>query len=147
MFCSNCGSKISENEKFCSNCGTNLATGANNTVVTSVPVYVKNTVPGNGLSVAGMVLGIIAIVFGFIYAIYLTTSDFKLDMAIYHRDVAAYAFGMIFIPSVLSLVGLPLSISGLVKHKNGKNITGIILNSITIVLAIFIFIYVIANYG
>ncbi len=145
MFCSNCGSKTNENETFCSNCGTSLKPNiANNTVQN---VYVKHSVPGNGLSIAGMVLGIVAIVFGLIYAMALTTTEFKIDMALYSRDVVPYAFGMILIPSVLALVGLPLSISGCSKNKNGKNITGIILNSITILLCIFIFTYVVVNYG
>ena len=45
-FCSNCGKEVKEKDSFCSNCGSPI-TG-----------IVKK--PGKGISIAGMVLGIIA---------------------------------------------------------------------------------------
>ena len=94
-----------------------------------------------------MILGIIALSFAFLYLIALTTDDFKKDMITYSGQIPYYALGVILIPTTLSATGLPLSICGMVKGKNGKNITGIILNSITLIMQVFVFIYIVTNYS
>ncbi len=150
MFCSNCGSKLNEKDSFCQNCGSSVEKkdkDIKNSKDNPVYVYTKKVYPGNGLSIAGMVLGIIAAFFAFVCIITLTSDDFKADMILYAGQVSAYAFGYILIPLVLAVVGLPLSICGKRKHSNGKNITGIILCSMSIITSIIIFIYIISTYN
>ena len=53
-FCSNCGKEINENETICNNCCVSLI---NNEETNIEFVHV----PGKGLSIAGMVLGIISL--------------------------------------------------------------------------------------
>ena len=145
MFCNQCGTKVPANSSFCQNCGSPCSNGKVVQPNMQQSGYVSYKKPGNGLSIAGMVLGIIAISYAFLTIIALSSNEFKTDMIIYSNNHVAYGFGMILIQSVLSLVGLPLSISGMIKCKSGKNITGIILTSLTLVISIFIFMYV-ANY-
>lgn len=146
MFCNKCGKELDKDAVFCSKCGNQVNGNGNNNQNQSV-MYVKKTVPGNGLSIAGMVLGIIAICFALIYLVSLTTSTFKVDVILYRRDIVAYAFGVILIPTALSATGLPLSISGMLKSRNGKNIAGLILNSITLIMQVFVFLYIVVNYS
>lgn len=151
MYCSRCGVKIEDDSVFCSKCGNQLR--GNPPVYNNQPNYVyvnQAKVPGNGLSIAGMVLGIIALFFAFCYIVALTGNDFKRDMLIYGRygsQVTAYAFGVILIPTILATTGLPLSISGMSKHKSGKNVAGVVLNTITLVLQVIEFLYIVINYG
>ena len=145
MFCNNCGKKLENNSSFCSSCGSQVG---GSPAPAAVPyqqpvVYVKPSVPGKGQSTAGMVLGIIALAFAFIYITSLTTNDFKYDMLVYADERAAYALGVILIPSILALIGLPLSIAGMSKGKNGKNLSGLIMCSVTLLIQIFVFIYVV----
>lgn len=166
MFCKKCGKKLTEDVVFCPDCGTPTGEGATPPTPQAQPVppmqpmppqgmpaypgygyYQKPKLPGNGLAVAGMVLGIIAIAYAFITILALTTDDFKRDVILYRSEIGYYAFGVILVQSVLALVGLPLSITGRVKTKNGKALAGIILNSVTIIISIILFIYVIMNYG
>lgn len=53
-FCSNCGKEVNENDNICNNCGVSLI---NNSEANNEFVHV----PGKGLSIAGMVLGIISL--------------------------------------------------------------------------------------
>ena len=50
-YCSNCGNEIKENEDICLKCGILLKNGNNQNI--------NN--PGKGLSIAGMILGIISL--------------------------------------------------------------------------------------
>ena len=90
MFCKKCGKELEKGEHFCSNCGTAIKTVKKVTEEKEekeqeeyvykpqhqapyqpqyYPMYKKPKAPGNGLSIAGMVLGIIGAVFGLIYMI------------------------------------------------------------------------------
>jgi len=73
MICTNCGFQNNEGVAFCSNCGAPLAPAAQPQVqaqpVYQQPVYqqpVAVKVPGKGLAIASLVLGIISI---FLYPI------------------------------------------------------------------------------
>ena len=144
MYCSNCGNKLSQGEAFCTKCGS--PTG--NNVVNNQPVYYYNQkVPGNGLSIAGMVLGIVGIVFALLYLLSFTAESYVIEYGLNRRFVVAYAFGIVLIPLSLSATGLPLSICGMLKNKNGKNVSGIILNSITLLIQFILFLYIIINYS
>lgn len=52
-YCSNCGNKINENADVCLKCGILINNQQSDFIS-------KPTVPGKGLSIAGMVLGIIS---------------------------------------------------------------------------------------
>ncbi len=56
-YCSNCGNKINENTNICLKCGALL-----NQDVTNNQEYSNNSISGKGLSIAGMVLGIISLI-------------------------------------------------------------------------------------
>lgn len=110
-FCPSCGSKIEEAGMFCVNCGYNLNRYTNNA---NVMMPTQNNVPNkpsNGLAITGFVLGIIS-----------------LCCCCYTNWIA--------------LVGLIFSIIGLNKaeklNNNGKGlaIAGIVMNCISIVMAI-----------
>ncbi len=150
-FCTNCGNKVNSGN-FCPNCGTPM--GEERTPVQNYNNYqypTKRKVPGNGLSIAGMVLGIIAVTYFLIELMALTDLDkmlmeAKLEYGYNDFPVVAWAFGFVLLSAVPSIVGLPLSFSGMAKHKSGKNISGVILNSIGLVGSIIVFIIVI-NHG
>lgn len=54
MICQNCGSQIPDNAQVCSNCGAFTNAPAQ-------PYYNAQTVPGKGLAIASLVLGIISL--------------------------------------------------------------------------------------
>lgn len=65
-FCSNCGSEINENNIYCLNCGVLVQNNNINQTNLSNDYNIKQNIPGKGLSIAGMILGIISIVFALI---------------------------------------------------------------------------------
>ena len=148
MFCSKCGNKLTEGAAFCPSCGA--PTGVTQvTPVTAQPIYyMPYKKPGNGLSIAGMVLGIIAAVYSFSAIIVACTTEYAVRVSygrVYYRnDLVAYAIGLTVFQTILALIGLPLSIAGMTKCKSGKNIAGIILNSITLLISLIIFFCVVS---
>ena len=149
-FCSNCGNEINENADICLKCGvlvkktnTNYAI-PNNSVSNS---YVKGKVPGKGISIAGMVLGIIAIGWAFISLLSIGSIESSLvSNYSFYYDITSYvvgfAFGYTLFSFIPSIIGLILSIVGLRKSKSGINITGLLLNIIALVIALIEFIYI-----
>ena len=123
-FCSSCGKEVNENAVVCVNCGVSI---------NSSPIKQKQ--PGRGLSIAGMVLGIIATFYGFfsilISLIFLATGEY---FYIEEKIIISLVFN--FFPFLLSIIGISLSLASIFKIKNGMNITGIILNTITILVCI-----------
>ena len=112
---------------ICRNCGTDCPEGAMNCVTCGAPLYVEQQqyyaqqpmqqptgVPGKGLGVAGMVLGIISLVF------------------------------ICFVPYVAlicAIVGLILSIVGMAKAKgagmkNGMAVAGLVCSIISLALTV-----------
>lgn len=69
MFCSKCGVQNEEGLNFCANCGAPLNAAPAAPVAPQQPVYQQPAyqpapvVPGKGMGIAGMVLGIIGLVF------------------------------------------------------------------------------------
>ncbi len=124
-FCSNCGKELDESAIVCVKCGT----------ATDKLQQKKSKQPGKGLSIASMVLGIIAIFYGFFMTVgtiaICGTGEFY-----YFPELMAATMSLIFFPSILSVIGLSLGIASTSKVKNGFNISGIILNSITILLCV-----------
>jgi len=144
MYCSNCGNKIERGALFCTKCGS----GVENTPMNNQSIYYyAPKVPGNGLSIAGMVLGIVGLTFALLYLLSVVSDSYILERVVYGRYIIAYAFGVVLIPLSLSATGLPLSICGFLKNKNGKNISGIILNSITLLIQFILFLYIVVTFS
>ena len=144
MYCSNCGNKIEKGSSFCTKCGSAIG----NVAMNNQPAYYYGPkVPGNGLSIAGMVLGIVGLSFALLYLLGVASESYILEKVMSRRYVVAYAFGVVLVPLALSATGLPLSICGLLKNKNGKNISGIILNSITLLIQFILFIYIVVTFS
>lgn len=130
-FCSNCGKEVKEKDSFCSNCGS-PTTG-----------IVKK--PGKGISIAGMVLGIIACTWALLELC--SVDSIKLEMFKLYlthsktiASVMGFATGYTLI--IIPIVGLPLSISGMKKQKTSINKAGLILNTIGLSISAIIFIYI-----
>ena len=120
MKCTKCGKTIKETDKFCQYCGTEVKAAEKKTTakkevkavekkeeVKVVPVKKEaETKTGNGLAIAGMVLGIIGLVLSF--------------------AIGPFAF-------LLTLLGLILSIC---SKKSGYKIAGIVTSAIGIFIQI-----------
>ena len=139
MFCENCGKKLNKKQKFCTNCGKSLETTVE-----------SKKVPGKGISIAGMILGIVAIVWTSFELISSPNIFDALNEIAYKSNPYInlsflhfwFAFGYTILALIPSLVGLPLSIVGCVKQRSGNNITGLILNSIALFASLTVFIYI-----
>ena len=136
-FCSNCGKEIKEGADICLNCGILLHKNVQKN---------KVKVPGKGASIAGMVLGIVAVSWAFLALISL--EDLQLELINYYKisDYIDYAIGYTLFSFAPSIVGLCLSVSGIKKQKNGKNTSGLVLNTIALVVSIILIITVISYY-
>lgn len=121
-FCSNCGKELNENAVICVKCGA--STNNNRTKVKQ---------PGKGCGIASMVLGIISTFYSicalFIFICLLASGEYFLA---YEKIILGFVF--LIIPIILLIIGLPLGISSRIKLKNGINLTGILLNSISLIL-------------
>ena len=63
-YCSNCGKKISDSSTFCMNCGVSLQD--NISKIENQINHENKSIPGNGMSIAGMVIGILSAFFALI---------------------------------------------------------------------------------
>lgn len=138
-FCSNCGKELKEDSDVCLNCGV-ILNGK------------KNKIPGNGVSIAGMILGIISSFWAFMQILSSGNIEYSLlnlpRSYIYETSISfvliTFGLGYTLFSLIPSLVGLPLSIVGFFKQKSGKNIAGIILNSVALIVSIIMFIYILS---
>ena len=144
MYCSNCGEKVQDGASFCANCGNALKGEKQNLTNNSSNVTIQS-VPGSGTAIASMVLGIIAIIAGvitFFIAMGMSTymdlshSVHEIISNTYHSELMITAISVIFLPAVLSIIGICLAIGSRGKIKNGANTAGIVLNLITIFLCV-----------
>ena len=65
-FCSNCGNEIKENDVYCLNCGVLVQNNNFNQNNLSNDYNINKNIPGKGISIAGMILGIISVVIALI---------------------------------------------------------------------------------
>ena len=126
MYCDNCGTKLTGNEKYCFNCGKKVNNVSNSNIDNTNMSSVDNSDNLNtGTKTASIVLGIISLVGIFL---------------------------VIFSPIslILSLVGLILSIKA---NKVTNNVAGIVINAIGLFLSLVItsiivfLIYLVVNMG
>ena len=132
-FCPNCGEKITG--KFCANCGNGINSAA--TVATQAGSTEKK-----GLSIASMVLGIIAVVWGFIALVGMDRIEEALIEANI-EDAAGYIgflIGYNLLALICGIIGLCL---GLKAPKNGKTKAGVITSIIALVSVAITVVYVI----
>jgi len=133
-FCSNCGSELKENADICVNCGVLI----NKNYKTK-----KIKAPGKGMSIAGMILGIIGIFMNFCDLTEVISMHFNIGSFYDYYESFADAIFDVFLFLGVSITGLVLSAVSRTKIKNGFNITGLILNPISILLTIILFILII----
>ncbi len=128
-FCSNCGKELKENADVCLNCGV-LVNKIN------FPTNIKTKTPGKGLSIASMIIGIVSllITLGTLSEVTESTS-----INYYNNNLEFYID--IFMYICLSTTGLIFSIIGFKKQKNGFNISGLILNIISLSMILLTIIF------
>lgn len=114
MFCTKCGSSLSENG-ICPVCDVPVHNPINPELILEQPPAASN--PGKGLGIAGMILGIISLVFNTVCA----------------------CLGGSILGAPLSVIGLILSIIGKKKSKaagcsNGMATAGLVMNLISVII-------------
>ena len=139
MFCEKCGSVIPEGATFCPECGSPVsaeakgATAPNNDFAQQQPVPAQYAQPayqqpplvdkkeGKGFAIAALVLGILSIVF-------------------------CWMWWFIGLPFILAIIGLIFAIVALAKKSDGKgiaigglitSIVGFILSIVVVIISIF----------
>lgn len=136
-FCINCGEKLKENADICLNCGRLVNKQQKNNK--------KIKVPGKGISISGMIIGIIASIWTFFEVVALANVnyfiEFYSDIIETNLDLISFIFGYTILSFIPSIVGFCLSGFGFMKKKSGLNITGIILNSLSLVITLCIISY------
>ena len=146
--CEYCGKDLKESADVCLHCGKFVKKEEKeNKIKTQIN---KKKIPGNGLSIAGMVLGITSCTWVFFELISLGMVSLILNEFLYYENYytspavikISFAIGYTLFSLVPSLVGLPLSFVGYKKMKTGKNIAGLILNIIGLTISLLIYVYI-----
>jgi hypothetical protein len=148
-FCPSCGEKITTNSKFCKACGANLE----GTQAVAEQVSVQSEKKYNGLSIAGLVLGCIAVFWTLLMIIRLgdAPAAYKSEafVARLRGNEGAYFFGFCIGYTLLSFVSgilaLIFGLRGNGKKKNGLAMAGAIMGIIAVVASIFAIIYLAAE--
>ncbi len=147
MYCSNCGAKINENAVVCVKCGA--AVEGKKVVQPQVSNSVNAPKNSSGAATASLVLGIIGLVIGVIM-FFLSMCFYAYALETYRDSIYSYfssydatesiitVIVLMFLPALLSIIGLFLGIFSSTKGKTNKGakIAGLVLNIITIVLCI-----------
>ncbi len=139
MYCKYCGSKLKDDADVCLKCGKFIKEEIN-------PVSKKVKIPGKGLSIAGMILGIFAILL--MMGEFDSISDFEAELPFVYTNTqfALFIFNYLFMDFLFICTGLALSIVGFTKNKNGFNISGMILNGISLFLLFVLFLLLAGTY-
>ena len=118
-FCSNCGNKIDENADVCVKCGVFVK-----------DVKIKNKVPGRGLGIAGMVVGIVGIYYALIIG--LVSLSLVLADEILYEERFFFFLLLNFWPIALGFTSFGLSLAAIKKNKLKITIAGFILSIATL---------------
>ena len=145
-YCSNCGNEVNENADICLKCGVFIKKDnnvSNNYIQNN---FSKVKVPGKGLSIAGMVLGIIAALWALLSLLSVGNIESTLAYSFYYStsEIIGFAIGYTLFALTPSIIGLILSAFGVRKQKSGLNITGLILNIIALGISIIEFVYILS---
>ena len=146
-FCQKCGNQIPDGTAFCANCGAPVAAASQPTVnqpVVQPIVMVKPKIPGRGLGISSMVLGIIGLLYAFSLAVQLPVALDQLDSVSRWVDTSpAYEtfIPLILITSVMSILSLCFAPAAIKRgYKNGISISGLVMGLIGVLcFAIAIF--------
>ena len=159
-FCSNCGTAVEEGKKFCISCGSPIAEPQPIIQTQYIPVapqqpmYVpKIKRPGRGLGISSMVLGILGLVYSFIYGVVSlalldeVTSRYSYYYRYYSAsDVFEDTLPLLIIVGILAI--LSTCFGGAARSKGYKCgvsasglVMGIISLAITIATAVIILTY------
>lgn len=133
MFCKNCGAELGDGSVFCNKCGANQQVQEVGQQYGTQPVMVvKAKVPGRGLGISSMVLGII----GLVYAVAaIVSANAAKEMVEYYgerypaSDTTAFLVFMIL--PILSLCFAPSAIKQ--GYKNGVSYSGLIMGIIGLI--------------
>ena len=140
-FCSKCGTQIADDVAFCPSCGT--ATAQQTQPETQQPVYgnAKPKLPGRGLAIAGMVLGIIGLVVGFSEFISaIAVAGLAGSVGAYGAvgdvagSVVASAVSGVLVESVLSILAVCFAAASKKKgYRSGVRTSGMVMGIIGLV--------------
>ena len=150
-YCTKCGAQISDSDRFCAICGNpvteqeNAALQVQPQTQLQTPNYDNGSSqkPGRGLGVAGMVLGITSLLYGFVFFILAirTAIQYSMDFGYNWYESTVDASGPV--PLVLFFAVLPVlavSFSATAKSKGnntGINKAGLITSIISLLLFFF----------
>ena len=147
-FCANCGSELKENADVCLSCGKMLKKD-NFENMQQYNLYTQNgnynnkpRIPGKGMSIAGMVLGIIATAWALLSLLSISEIEYSVSYYYSISEIIGYIIGFTLFSLTPSIVGLILSICGYRKQKSGVNIAGLILNIITLAIVVIEIVYI-----
>ena len=145
-FCQKCGNQIPDGTAFCANCGAPVAAASQaavNQPVVQPIVMVKPKIPGRGLGISSMVLGIIGLIYGFLFAVSIPELLEELDSVRYidFSDFFESLLPGIIFMSVLSILSLCFAPAAIKRgYKNGISISGLVMGLIGVLcFAIAIF--------
>lgn len=140
MFCPNCGANQADGARFCQNCGAPMIYSAGVQAPQPTYVAVRQKVPGRGMGIAAIVLGIVGVFYGFVMAIAASAlsdidrvaSNMRPNVDV--RVSSAFVVPIIMLAS-LSIMALAFGSSAVKKgYKNGISTSGIVLGIIGIAL-------------
>lgn len=141
-YCSNCGKELTSNSNFCSNCGANQNYQVNNQ---NYQMSNQNIKPvGNGKTIACMVLGIIAASWAFLSLLSLSEIETELAYLSTVGELIGFYIGYNLFSLPTGIVGLSLGLT--TNLKNNKKTAGIILCTISLIVAFINLLVIITNY-
>ena len=141
-FCRKCGTKINDDASFCCGCGapSDGQPVAQQTSVQIQPVaygYVKPKTPGRGLGIAGMVLGIIGLVYTFVMMVNVIEYVDSYARYFIGSSLDDSIFTAIVICSIFSILAVSLAGSGRHKgYKTGVSTSGIVMGVIGLAMSL-----------
>ena len=132
MYCFNCGTQIEDGTKVCPQC--NQAQPIPQEVYPVHYVYVKPKIPGRGLGIAGMVLGILGLISC------LSTLFLAINVAVYPQE---FVFNITDLLSeatdcfIFPILALALAGAGRGKgYRTGISTSGIVMGTIGLVVSL-----------
>ena len=162
-FCNNCGREVSDESRFCAGCGYEFPVQAEQVTnaqpynnqyaapnyvqqpVQPVQYAVKPKIPGRGFGIASMVLGIIAMVYGFVLLMMALSASSITEITNNYSSFTSSAVSLgykiaLIVYTVFDGILAVLSlIFGLVSLKRGykkQNIAGLIMAGLCIIICI-----------
>ena len=147
--CEYCAKDLKESADVCLHCGKLVKKIEESKDIKTKINLNKKKIPGNGQSIAGMILGIVSSTWVFFELLSLGIVGFMLNEILIYNDYTSsaiikisFAIGYTMFSLIPSFVGLPLSLVGYNKMKTGKNISGIVLNLIGLGITLLIYVYI-----